>query len=105
MDQRSLKILEYVKIFHSLSRLTQSEPGRRLCLKLKPVSDYERVLVLQNETDDAVRQLMKKGPLPINGVTDIRPAVDRSEAGSRLRLKELLQIGSVCRTVQRLKSQ
>jgi DNA mismatch repair protein MutS2 len=105
MDQRSLKILEYDKIIHSLSRLTQSEPGRRLCLKLKPVSDYERVLVLQNETDDAVRQLMKKGPLPINGVTDIRPAVERSAAGSRLSLKELLQIGSVCRTVQRLKSQ
>ena len=105
MDQRSLNTLEFGKIIQMLSRLAQSVPGRRLCTALQPVPDYEQVLKRQAETDDAIRQLIQKGSLPLSGVSDIQPAVLRAETGSRLTLRELLQVASVLRTVQHLRSQ
>ncbi|MDW7656016.1 MAG: endonuclease MutS2 [Bacillota bacterium] len=104
MDHRSLKILEYDKIIHELAGLAHSEPGRHLCTGLEPDCDLAVVITRQEETDDAVSVILEKGLLPLGGISDIRPAVNRARTGSQLSCAELIRIGALLRTVDRLRT-
>lgn len=104
MDTRSLTILEYDKIIHELAGLAHSEPGRLLCLALEPVSDEPIVLGRQAETDDSVKLILEKGLLPLYGISEIRPAVNRTRSGAQLGCGELLRIGAFLRAVDRLRA-
>ncbi len=105
MDPRSLHVLEYDKIVQRLARLAHSQPGRERCQAIRPRSDYDQALRLQDETADALDWLMKKGALSLTGVHDIRPAVGRAQAGSACSLRELLQIAQLLQTVKQLRAQ
>ncbi|MEA4888489.1 MAG: endonuclease MutS2 [Clostridiaceae bacterium] len=104
MDIRSQNILEYDKIIHELADLAYSEPGRQLCLALEPVADMPVVAGRQAETDDSVKLILEKGVLPLNGISEIRPAVNHARSGAQLSCGELLRIGAFLRAVDRLRS-
>lgn len=104
MDPRSLQTLEYDKIIKSLSQLAMTELGRQLCEQLEPVSDLNIVLARQDETEDATREILERGSLPLEGVKDIRPSVHRALSGAVLTCTELLLIGTLLRTVDRLRT-
>ena len=59
MNEKVLKTLEYDKIISMLAERAGSEPGRKLCLELKPVSQIDEVRDLQQETFDAVGRLLR----------------------------------------------
>jgi DNA mismatch repair protein MutS2 len=103
MDKRTLLILEYDKIIHELTLMTHSPLGCELAAALTPVSDLAEVQYRQAETDDAVKIILEKGILPLNGMHDIRPAVTRSRSQAQLSCAELLRIGAFLRGVSRLR--
>ncbi|HAL73920.1 MAG TPA: endonuclease MutS2 [Clostridiales bacterium] len=105
MDARSLTILEYDKIIHELAQMAHSSLGRDRCEALLPVSDLTEVKSRQAETDDAVKQILEKGVLPLGGISDIRPSVARARSEAQLSCGELMRIGAFLRAVVRLKAQ
>ena len=74
MNDKVLKTLEYDKIIAMLAERAGSEPGRKLCLMLKPVSRIDEVRRLQQETSDAVGRLLRTGSISFGGKSKvIRP--------------------------------
>lgn len=102
MDKHALKTLEYDKIIDELQNSARTAPGKLLCAELLPVSDLSRVLARQAETDDAVKLIMEKGSLPLQGISDIQPSISRSVSGAVLGCAELLRIGAFVRAIHRL---
>jgi DNA mismatch repair protein MutS2 len=104
MDGRSQTILEYDKILSELMDLAHSEPGAELCAALQPSPDLATVQRRQAETADAVRLILEKGVLPLGGVSEIRPAVQRARSGAVLAIRELLHLNAFLAAVDRVRA-
>ena len=94
MQQRVMKVLEFDKVKEQLSKHVSSSLGRERVEKLVPSTDYQTVLFLQNQTDEAAKVLRLKGNVPLGGLTDIRASVKRAMIGGVLSTAELLDISS-----------
>ncbi|MDI9469816.1 MAG: endonuclease MutS2 [Bacillota bacterium] len=99
----SLILLEYPAIISRLIELAASVPGRRLCQDLLPSSDLEVARERQAETADAIHLLLAHGTPPLYGIADLAPTFARTTLGAVLTLRELLEIASFLRAVNRLK--
>ena len=104
MNNKVLRILEYNKIIDQLIDKATSDPGRRLCRKLVPMTDKETIDHAQAETEDALRRLFCKGSTSFGGNRDIRMCIRSLEVGSVLSITELLHIASLLENVSRIKS-
>lgn len=102
MDKHAIKTLEFDKIIDKLQNLAQTAPGRELCAALLPAADLDLVARWQADTDDAVKLIMEKGNLPLQGISDIRSSVNRCVSGSVLTCAELLRIGAFLRAVHKM---
>ncbi len=103
MNEKALKTLEYTKIRDKLVSLALSPMGKEKCSELLPISDMGSITREQKETTEAVNMALKKGRLPLGGIKDIRPQLDRSLAGGVLGIDELMAVGEflyVCRKVK-----
>jgi len=103
VNERALRTLEYGKIIEKLQQYAGSEPGRRLCAQLKPLTELAKIAELQQETADALTRVFQKGSLSFNGVPDITGTIKLLEVGSTLMAGELLKISSVLTATQRVK--
>ncbi|MEN8701238.1 endonuclease MutS2 [Bacillus infantis] len=103
MDSRVLKVLEFNKVREQLLEHVSSSLGRSKAEVLLPSADYEEVVRLQEETDEAVKVLRIKGNIPLGGIFDIRPHVKRSVIGGMLSPQELVQIASTVHASRQLK--
>lgn len=103
VNEKALRTLEYGKIIERLQQYAGSEPGRKLCAELKPQVKLSDILVLQQETSDALKRIFQKGGLSFNGVPDIRGTIKLLEVGSSLLAGELLKISSVLTATLRVK--
>ncbi|MBD8068909.1 endonuclease MutS2 [Bacillus sp. PS06] len=103
MQQRVLNVLEFNKVKEQLSKHVASSLGRERVEQLLPSTDYEEVLLLQEQTDEAVKVLRLKGNVPLGGLTDIRAGVKRSMIGSILGTHELLDIASTIYSGRQMK--
>ena len=100
MNEKSLKNLEYPKITAMLESRAASPMGKELCRELLPMTDIEDITRAQGETTVATSLILKKGSLPLGGISDIRTALARALAGGMLSPEELVQISDflyVCR--------
>ena len=104
MNENSLRILEYNKIIDRLAELATCEEGRRLCRELKPSRSYDRINPMQQETDDALRRLFKKGNISFSGVHNIGASLKRLEIGGTLGMGEFIRISSLLSVSARAKS-
>lgn len=104
MQQRVLKILEYNKIKEKLSLHTASTLGRDKVDQLSPSGNYEEVVRMQEETDEAAKVLRLKGHAPLGGIYDVRNSVKRARIGGVLNESELLNIASTCYAGRKMKS-
>ena len=57
MNEKALKTLEFNKIIDQLVLHASSDPGRKKCATLKPMTDINKVLKMQQETEDAVSRV------------------------------------------------
>lgn len=103
INERALRTLEYGKIIEKLQQYAGSEPGRRLCAQLKPLTELTKIAELQTETADALTRVFQKGSLSFNGVPDISGTIKLLEVGSCLLAGELLKISSVLTATLRVK--
>ncbi|MEH7275961.1 endonuclease MutS2 [Neobacillus vireti] len=103
MQERTLKVLEFTKVRDQLIEHASSSLGIDKLRNLIPSTDYEEVVRLQKETDEASTVIRIKGNVPLSGIYDIRGHVKRSVIGGVLSSHELVQIASTIRASRQMK--
>ncbi|SEM36545.1 DNA mismatch repair protein MutS2 [Mesobacillus persicus] len=103
MQQRVLKTLEFDKIRDQLLDHVSSSLGKEKARNLFPSTDFEEVLRLQEETDEAAKVLRLKGNVPLGGIYDIRPHVKRAVIGGMLSPQELIQTANTVHASRQMK--
>ena len=97
MESRVLKTLEFDKIRALVAEHCTSTAGRSYIEKLTPVSNYEEVVRLLEETDEGLAILRVRGNVPMGGIKDIRPHSKRAQMGGMLSAYELMEISNTIR--------
>ncbi len=103
MNKRALTVLEYDKIIKKLAELACSPMGKELAENLVPSNDIREVKMMQQETDEAVNIIFKRGSAPIEGLVDIRDSLKKVQIGSMLEPGQLLGIADHLRCARRVK--
>ena len=104
MNEKSLRILEYNKIIEMLSSKAHSKAGKLLCDGLKPIDNLNEVISSLQNTDDALKRLIRNGNVSFAGNKDIRQSLLRLKKGSSLNALELLLICDLLEASSRVKS-
>lgn len=92
MNEKVLHILEYDKIINILSEFAGSEPGRKMCEKLRPSSNSEWINQAQEQTEAALLRLFKNDRISFGANKDMRGIVKDLKVGRSLSAAELLSI-------------
>jgi len=103
MKQKTLKALEFDKIIQKLCDMAVMDITKTAISKIKVNDNIKKVNHLQDETAQAIQLITKKGQLPVGITSDVRPFLTRSRMNGVLSPGELLEIGKVLETSQRLK--
>ena len=101
--EKSLQKLELDRILALLAESAVSQEAKERCLKLRPNSDPEDVIALQNQTSDACRLIDLRSAPAFQDVRDVRASLDRADRGGSLNPKELLHIAGVLRCARAAK--
>ncbi len=104
MNEKVLQTLEYNKIIESLAEKAGSDPGRRLCRDLVPMTDLNEIELAQSRTADALTMLFQKGSTSFGGNKDVSMALRSLDIGSTLSAGELLKIAGLLDNVNRIKA-
>ena len=104
MNEKVLKTLEYNKIIDMLVEKADSEPGKKLCRELIPVTDLDEITLAQNQTADALQRLFRVGSTSFGNTRDLGFSIRSLEIGSTLSISELLKIASMLDNVSRIKT-
>ena len=104
MNQKDFKTLEYNKILEKLSSYASSEENKKKCLKLKPLTDIDKINHLQQTTKDALDRLYKDSGISFTGLCNINASLKRLEIGASLNSGELLRISSLLELAKRAKA-
>ncbi|MBT2656875.1 endonuclease MutS2 [Bacillus sp. ISL-18] len=103
MHERALKVLEFTKIKEQLFDHASSSLGRDKIKALVPSTDFEEVVRLQAETDEAATVIRIKGNVPLSGIHDIRAHIKRSVIGGVLSAHELVHVASTIHASRQMK--
>lgn len=103
MQERTLKVLEFTKVRGQLIEHAASSLGIDKLKRLVPSTDFEEVVKLQAETDEATTVLRIKGNIPLSGIHDIRGHIKRSIIGGVLSAHELIQVASTIHSSRQMK--
>ncbi len=104
MNEKALHVLEYDKIILKLSEHASSEPGRKLCMELKPSSDIREIRKNQERTSDAIARIFKKGSISFGDNRDFKGALKALKIGSALDMAGLLRLAAFLDNVGRVKN-
>ncbi|PLT30222.1 endonuclease MutS2 [Peribacillus deserti] len=97
MHQKALKTLEFHKIIEQLAKFASSSLGKEKAGRLLPISDFEQVVRLHEETDEAAKIIRLRGNVPLGGIFDIKPHAKRAQIGGILSPGELNEIAGTLR--------
>lgn len=103
MNDKTLKVLEYNKIIDMLSEKAASSLGKNKIKRLKPETDFEKVEYAQEETEEALTILIKRGNPPLYGIHPIFQEMKRAELGGVLSPESLLKVSDTLRVSRNLK--
>ncbi len=104
MNEKVLRTLEYNKIIAMLAEKANSEPGKKLCMELKPYTDIALINEAQQQTADALSRLFRKGSTSFGGNKDLGYTLKSLSIGASLSTAELLKIAAMLENVSRVKS-
>ncbi|MFZ7130924.1 MAG: endonuclease MutS2 [Eubacteriales bacterium] len=104
MDEKTLKVLEYHRIIQNLSHFCVSQKGKDMICELRPKTDKTEIIMLLQETDEALRMLLSNGSIPLEGFFDMGNIIRRAQLKAILNLKELLQLAATLRVIKQLKN-
>lgn len=103
MHEKALRVLEFNKVKERLLEHASSPLGTEKITKLIPSTEFEEVVQLQAETDEAATVIRIKGNVPLSGIFDIRAHIKRSVIGGVLSPHELVQVASTIHTSRQMK--
>lgn len=104
MNEKVLKTLEYNKIIDRLIQHATSEPGRQLCRSLVPMTELADICAAQQETQDALSRLFRKGSISFGSNREVARSLRSLEIGSTLSGAELLHIAGLLENAARVKA-
>lgn len=104
MNERSIRVLEYIKIKEKLKKLATSWLGKDLIDELKPINGLNEVRDRLSETSEAVSIIIQKGSVPFGPIYDLARYLKVAEIGSYLYPGQLLEVGDTLRTARVLKN-
>lgn len=87
-----LDALEFDQVLDKLSNYAKTDYAKVLISKLTPNSNFEEVLELNNETNEAYLAVVRQGDIPLGGLYNVNPSIRRSQIGGILDPNELLNI-------------
>lgn len=92
MNKRSLRILGFYQVQNMLVRLAPSRMSKEIARRLKPVCDAEEVARSLNDTEEAYRCLQSEASVPMGGIVDIRPALEKAQRDVTLEGQDCIDI-------------
>lgn len=95
MNERVQKTVEFDKIKASLVALAGSEAGRRILKAVAPVSDLDKIEILQDETAAALSRIERKGSLSFVGIPDVTEILTRVAIKSTLGAGDLRKVSAL----------
>lgn len=104
MNEKVLKVLEYDKIIEMLVAQAGSDPGRKLCKDLLPMTDKDEISKAQTHTADAIARIFQKGSTSFGSNTDVSGYARALKIGASLDAAALLKIASMLENVARIKN-
>ncbi len=103
MNKKTFRILEFDKIIEQLAALADSEPGKRLCLRLTPKSDPDKIRLMQKQTSDALARLLRGSSTSFGSNKDIGFITKHLSIGGSLNSEELLLLAGLLENAARVK--
>ncbi len=104
MNEKVLKTLEYTKIISRLTDHATSDPGRKLCRELVPMTGLKEIREAQRATGDALTRLFQKGSISFGSNRELGRSLKSLEIGHTLSAPELLHIASLLENAARVKN-
>ncbi len=104
MNEKTLKTLEFNKIIERLSDMAVMDITKTAIENLRIGDNIKKINLLQEETAQAMTLITKKGTPPIACREDIRPSLRRSRMQGVLSAGEILSVGKVLETSEKLKA-
>jgi DNA mismatch repair protein MutS2 len=92
MNKRSMRILGFYQVQTMLAKLAPSKLSKEIARHLQPISDAEGVYRRLEDTEEAVRCRQREASIPFGGITDIRPALEKSRREMTLDADECIQV-------------
>ena len=99
MNEKALRILEFNKITDTLSGFAGSEPAKKMCHSLRPSSNMDWVIHAQDETESALKRILKNDRISFGYNIDVRPLLKAAAIGRMLSASELLCISRLLANV------
>lgn len=100
MQERNLRVLEFPKIRDMLAAYAVTDMGKDAVRALEPLSEPEKVIRLQNQTEEADTVLALNGGNPTAYFKDIRDYLKLASVGSTLSQKALLDVAEALKAAR-----
>ncbi|MDO4741072.1 MAG: endonuclease MutS2, partial [Eubacteriales bacterium] len=104
MQERNLRVLEFIKIRDRLATFAVTEPGREMCTALLPSGDMSEVVRMQALTEEANTVIAYQGGSPVAWFSDVRAYLKLAEVGSTLSPKALLDVAECLRAARSMRT-
>lgn len=103
MNKKSVKTLEFDKILKKVSSYAIMDITADRIVNFELSDNIKKVNTLQDETAQAITLITKKGSPPIMCRDDVRSSLKRAQVGGVLSAGEILSVGKVLESSERLK--
>ena len=104
MNQHALDVLEYDKIRELLVSYTASGLGARLAQRIQPLTDLHRIEWLIAETTELKRLLSPDRYLPLGGLHDLSPILEKLDQGADiLTIEDIMHVKETLRAFRIVK--
>lgn len=103
MNERILRVVEFDKIKQRLLQHAETTLGKKKGEQMLPHADYNTVIHMLDETDEAMQVVRLNKIIPLGGIFDIETEIKRSTIGSTLSTQECIDIASTIRGGSRVK--
>ena len=98
-----MRVVEYNKIIELLASHATSDPGRKLCLSLVPMTDLEDMEKAQSQTGAALAFLLRNGSISFGSNRDFGADFQALAIGTSLPAAELLRLASFLENIALVK--
>ena len=101
--EKSMRTLELPRVLQLLAEQAVSPEAKARCAALRPETEAEDVLRLQDQTEAARNMIGLRGAPSFSGVHPVIESLDRADRGGSLNTRELLTIAGLLTCARRAK--